>query len=140
MTVTLFTFGFHKGTPTLYDAMFDCRGIYNPARKNPLLPDGRDPDVQLEITRRDPKARAIIRSVVELARLHPNAMVAIGCRYGKHRSVAIAERIKRGASAFTDINGEKLEVDLYHLDLDEEDYTAQKALEERIEEFMPSLP
>lgn len=130
MTLTLMSFGYSKGKPKTFDAMFDARGITNPARKGGNVPDGRDPATQ-QVVVADPKARAIIRAVVELAKAHPNAVVAVGCRYGKHRSVALVERIAKNIGAFSDIHGEKITTDVYHLDLDE-DYVGQQRYEQKV--------
>ena len=127
MTVTLMSFGFSKGRPATYDVLFDARGITNPAKKlGEDAPDGRDQDIQ-RLVIQDPKAKAVVRSVVDLAKEHPNAVVAIGCRYGKHRSVALVERIARGLTSFTDTNGNKLSSNKYHLDLNDEYETFEEA-------------
>ena len=118
--ITLMSFGYNKGMPASFDVMFDARGIINPAKGGHYShTDGRDHDLQMEVIR-DPKAKAIVRAVIGLAKKSPNARIAIGCRYGKHRSVAIVERIAVGMPAFSDIYDNKLSCEVYHLDLEDE--------------------
>lgn len=126
--ITLISFGYSKGMPAAYDVLFDARGIRNPHRRDPKAPDGRDNDIQKEVIS-DPKAKAIVRAVVTMAKERPDIRVAIGCRYGQHRSVAIVERIAKGITAFSDKDDNKLEAEVYHYDLDDEYETlAEKVL------------
>jgi UPF0042 nucleotide-binding protein len=129
MTVTLMSFGFNKGAPEKFDVLFDARGIYNPGKNQEK--DGRDKEIQDLIIKNDVKAKAMIRAVVGIAKEHPSAKIAIGCRFGKHRSVALVERIAKGLTAFSDNEGHKINVDVYHLDLDDE-YADQQEYEEKV--------
>jgi UPF0042 nucleotide-binding protein len=104
MVLTFLSFGYHFGAPAEADLMFDVRFLKNPHWVPALRPQtGRDHAVAAYM-RRQPLTKAFIRRVTSLLRfLVPHYVeegkayltVAIGCTGGRHRSVFIAEALKR---------------------------------------------
>lgn len=104
MRVSLRTFGFKHGTPRDLDLLFDVRFLPNPhwvAELRPLR--GSDPRVA-EYVLGDQAAKEFVDRIDELlAFLIPRfeaegksyLSVGIGCTGGHHRSVAIAEELRR---------------------------------------------
>jgi UPF0042 nucleotide-binding protein len=109
--VTLLSFGYKNGVPTDADLVFDVRCLPNPHFVPALRRrTGRDRAV-VAFMERDPSARdfmdrlaAYLRFVVPyyIAEGKSYLTVAIGCTGGRHRSVMIAERMRR---ALADIGG-----------------------------------
>jgi RNase adapter protein RapZ len=103
-TVTIWSFGFARGTPPLADIVFDVRFLDNPHWVDELRPlTGRDQPVADHI-RRDPafdEAFERIRDLLLLflpryaAQGKAYVNVAFGCTGGRHRSVFMAEEIAR---------------------------------------------
>ncbi len=100
--VTLTSFGFKYGVPTDADMVADARFLPNPFWVPALRPHtGRDPDVSdyvlgqpgaLEFVERYADAlRPVLAGYQRENKSH--ATIAIGCTGGKHRSVAVVERI-----------------------------------------------
>jgi RNase adapter protein RapZ len=116
LVVSLMSFGFHHGPPTGADLVFDVRFLKNPHWVPALRPKtGKDPAVAAYI-RRQPVARTAIKKFTALLRwLVPLYVqegksyltVAIGCTGGKHRSVYMAEALKRELS---DLKGVAIQV------------------------------
>jgi UPF0042 nucleotide-binding protein len=104
LVVTIQSFGFQNGTPAEADLVFDVRFLKNPHWVPTLRPlTGRDPAVAAYI-RRQPITRTAIKKLSALLRwLVPLYIqegksyltVAIGCTGGRHRSVYVAEALKR---------------------------------------------
>jgi UPF0042 nucleotide-binding protein len=104
LVLTIVSFGFQNGPPAEADLMFDVRFLKNPHWVPTLRPKtGKDPAVAAYI-RRQPIARTAIRRLSSLLRwLVPLYIqegksyltVGIGCTGGKHRSVYVAEALKR---------------------------------------------
>lgn len=102
MTVSLISFGFKKGAPRGADLMFDMRYLANPYWKASLRArTGLDPEV-VEFIEGHPnfadlyaKTEDLILSLLpEYAREGKSYLnIAIGCTGGKHRSVAVTERL-----------------------------------------------
>ena len=121
LVVTFVSFGFQNGPPAEADLVFDLRFLKNPHWVPALRPKtGRDPAVAAYI-RRQPVARTAIKKLSSLLRwLVPLYVqegksyltVAIGCTGGRHRSVYIAEALKRELS---DVKGVTLKT--VHRDL-----------------------
>src|SRR5687768_8523986 len=121
LVLSIVSFGFQNGPPAEADLMFDMRFLKNPHWVPALRPKtGKDPAVAAYI-RRQPIARAAIKKLSSLMRwLVPLYVqegksyltVAIGCTGGRHRSVYIAEALKRELS---DITGATVKVS--HRDL-----------------------
>jgi len=104
LVLTIVSFGFQNGPPTEADLMFDVRFLKNPHWVPALRPQtGKDPAVAAFI-RRQPTAKAAIKRLSSLLRWmiplyvqegKSYLTIAIGCTGGKHRSVYVAETLKR---------------------------------------------
>jgi len=104
MVVTLLSFGFKNGLPEDADLVFDVRCLPNPHFVERLRPlTGRDPAV-VRFMRRSPETRAFIAQLASFLTFSLPQYVqegktyltaAIGCTGGRHRSVMIAEALKR---------------------------------------------
>lgn len=102
--VTMLSFGFKHGVPLDADLVFDARFLPNPHFEPELrAKTGRDPAVRAFLDQYPDTHEFITRVHDLLAFLLPKyaeegksyVTVAIGCTGGKHRSVAIAEELKR---------------------------------------------
>jgi len=103
MVVSLVSFGFKHGIPQGTDLLFDVRFLPNPHFVPGLRErTGQDAEV-LDYLERQPDFRELVIRLTDLlAYLLPRyrrenrsyLSVAIGCTGGRHRSVAIAERLK----------------------------------------------
>ena len=102
--VTFLSFGFKHGVPLDADLVFDARFLPNPHFVPELRPHtGRDAEVRGFLEQYEDYATFLERVGDLLAFLLPRyaaegksyVTVAIGCTGGKHRSVAIAEELKR---------------------------------------------
>ena len=120
MTITLLSFGFKHGLPYDVDLMFDVRFLKNPnfvPELNPLT--GEDPAVQAYVFE-DPDAVALVAHLGALVKfLLPLVererrsywTIGIGCTGGRHRSVAIACRLRESFASWG------YEVELRHRDI-----------------------
>jgi UPF0042 nucleotide-binding protein len=103
MVVSLVSFGFKHGIPSGTDLLFDARFLSNPHFVPGLREQtGQDAGVQ-EYLDRQPDFEELIRRLTELlVYLLPRyrrenrsyLSIAVGCTGGRHRSVAICERLK----------------------------------------------
>jgi RNase adapter protein RapZ len=108
LVLTFLSFGFHYGAPVEADLMFDVRFLKNPHWVPTLRPQtGKDRPVQ-NYMRRQALTTQFLRRVTGFLRfLLPHYVeegkayltVAIGCTGGRHRSVFIAEALKRELSS-----------------------------------------
>jgi UPF0042 nucleotide-binding protein len=108
LVVTVLSFGFKHGVPVDADLMFDVRCLPNPHFVRTLRHrTGRDRSVAAFIEREE-STRAFIRHLEEyVAFVVPYYVsegksyltIAIGCTGGRHRSVMIAERLRRSLGA-----------------------------------------
>jgi RNase adapter protein RapZ len=120
VTLSLLTFGFKYGVPYDIDMLFDVRFLKNPYFVPDLKPlPGHDPRVRTFVLA-DPDAIALIGQLEGLfkfliplfEREHRSYLtIAIGCTGGRHRSVAIAERLQETFAALG------YDVSLKHRDL-----------------------
>jgi UPF0042 nucleotide-binding protein len=104
LVVTILSFGFQNGPPAEADLVFDLRFLKNPHWVPALRPKtGKDPAVAAYI-RRQPLARTAMTKLSSLLRWmvplyvqegKSYLTIAIGCTGGRHRSVYIAEALKR---------------------------------------------
>lgn len=104
MRVSLVSFGYSNGIPRDVDLVFDCRFLPNPHWVDELRPlSGLDEAVSSYVLAQEP-AEHFLRDVVQLLEWQIPAFVkegksylsvAIGCTGGRHRSVAIAEELRR---------------------------------------------
>lgn len=121
LLVNIVSFGFQNGPPAEADLVFDMRFLKNPHWVPALRPKtGRDAPVAAYI-RRQPIARTAIKKLTSLLRWmvplyiqegKSYLTIAIGCTGGRHRSVYIAETLKRELS---DLKGVTVKVS--HRDL-----------------------
>lgn len=104
MVVNLLSFGFKHGAPTEADLVFDVRCLPNPHFVDRLRHlTGRDPKV-VRFMRKRPITQGFIERLTDFLKFAlPHYVsegksyltVAIGCTGGQHRSVMIAEALKR---------------------------------------------
>ncbi len=102
MSITILSFGFKRGAPREADIMFDVRFLANPYW-NPNLRSstGLDPEVDSFVSSSPGfdevfnSLATLLREVIPLYRREGKSYltVAIGCTGGKHRSVAVSERL-----------------------------------------------
>ncbi|KAA9133425.1 RNase adapter RapZ [Marinihelvus fidelis] len=120
MTVVLQSFGFSHGAPTDVDFLFDARCLPNPHWDKSLRPKtGRDAGVA-EWLQQEPLVQKMGDDILaylktwlpEFERVHRAFVtVGIGCTGGRHRSVYLAERLKR------ELSEDYPEVVLHHREL-----------------------
>jgi UPF0042 nucleotide-binding protein len=116
LTITLLSFGFKYGVPVDADLVFDARCLPNPHFVPALRRrTGRDRAVA-EFMERDTSSRAFMDRLTEYVRFavpyyiaegKSYLTIAVGCTGGRHRSVMIAERLKK---ALTDVSGARVRV------------------------------
>jgi UPF0042 nucleotide-binding protein len=104
LRVSLVSFGYTYGIPRDVDLVFDCRFLPNPYWLEELRPlTGLDQPVAEYVLDQEP-AQHFLNDVVGLLTWQIPAFalegksylsIAIGCTGGRHRSVAIAEEIRR---------------------------------------------
>ncbi|MEZ4632041.1 MAG: RNase adapter RapZ [Deinococcales bacterium] len=125
----LISFGFKHGAPTDADNIFDLRAMPNPFYDLTLRPlDGRDKAVsdyvfgqgarskvsgeELYLSLRD-FALKLIKAAKQADRL--SYSLALGCTGGKHRSVAVTERLNRELGEY--LADEHIRIQPFHRDL-----------------------
>ncbi len=105
MSVTFLSFGFKHGLPPQSDLVLDCRFLPNPHFEEKLRSlAGTDEPVARYVLDREESRNFVERIEDLLTWLLPffrrerkaHLTVAIGCTGGRHRSVALAERIGAG--------------------------------------------
>jgi UPF0042 nucleotide-binding protein len=110
--VTIQSFGFKHGLPVDADLVFDVRFLPNPHFQPALRgKTGRDREVVRFLDRAPETHEFLTRGTALLAFLLPQyakegksyVTVAVGCTGGKHRSVALAEAMKRELGALEGI-------------------------------------
>lgn len=104
MRVSVTSFGFKHGLPLDVDMVFDCRFLPNPYWEEELRAlSGQDPDIEAYVLERDAGRQFVDDVERMLGHLLPEyaaegrsyLTIAFGCTGGRHRSVAIAERVSR---------------------------------------------
>lgn len=120
MQIDLFSFGFKHDQPDA-DTVFDVRFLPNPYYVPELSPHtGLDPDVA-DYVLATPVADEFFRHLEPLLlffiQSHAEAgkdglRIAIGCTGGRHRSVAVVEKVRNI------IENEGLKVNTFHRDID----------------------
>jgi RNase adapter protein RapZ len=108
LTVTLLTFGYKFGVPYDIDLLFDVRFLKNPFFVPDLKPlPGDDPRVRAYVLS-DPDAVALLAQLESMLKFliplyereqRSYLTIAIGCTGGRHRSVAIAGRLRESLGA-----------------------------------------
>lgn len=104
LRVSLVSFGYSSGIPRDVDIVFDCRFLPNPHWIDELRPlSGLDEPVAQYVLSQEP-AQHFLHDVMQLLDWQIPAFakegksylsIAIGCTGGRHRSVAIAEELRR---------------------------------------------
>jgi UPF0042 nucleotide-binding protein len=121
-TLRLLSFGFKWGPPQEADLVLDVRPLPNP-HNDPLQKPkkGQEPEVRAYVFREEEepfyRARLAVAGLsAEGARKEGRAFytVAVGCTGGRHRSVAVAERLAE------DLSG-RFRVEVSHRDVEKED-------------------
>ena len=102
LTVTVASFGFKHGTPLDADLLFDVRFLKNPYYEEELrTKDGRTPEVEAFVMA-DKRTGLFLSRLYDLvgftlphyvAEGKAYLTIGIGCTGGKHRSVAIGEKL-----------------------------------------------
>lgn len=102
LTVTVASFGFKHGTPLDADILFDVRFLNNPYYVEELRgKDGRNPEVEAFVMA-DERSGEFLEKLYDLvgftlphyvAEGKAYLTIGIGCTGGKHRSVALAEKL-----------------------------------------------
>jgi UPF0042 nucleotide-binding protein len=103
--ITLLSFGFKHGVPVDADLVFDVRCLPNPYFVPTLRRrTGRDKAV-VDFLEREPSTREFMDRLEDYLRFvipfyiaegKSYLTIAIGCTGGRHRSVMIAERLRKG--------------------------------------------
>jgi UPF0042 nucleotide-binding protein len=105
LVVTILSFGFKHGIPVDSDLLFDVRFLPNPHFVPALRPHtGRDREVRRYLDRSEATSDFLKHTVNLLKFLIPQYVaegksyltIGIGCTGGRHRSVAMAEALKKG--------------------------------------------
>jgi UPF0042 nucleotide-binding protein len=105
LVVTILSFGFKHGIPVDADLLFDVRFLPNPHFVPKLRPHtGRDREVRRYLDRSEATADFLRHTLNLLKFLVPQYVkegktyltIGIGCTGGRHRSVAMAEELKKG--------------------------------------------
>ncbi len=104
LRVSLVSFGYSNGIPRDVDLVFDCRFLPNPHWIEELRPQsGLDEAVATYVLNQEP-AQHFLHDVVSMLEWQipefaeegkSYLSIAIGCTGGRHRSVAIAEELRR---------------------------------------------
>jgi UPF0042 nucleotide-binding protein len=109
LLVTIVSFGFKHGIPVDSDLVFDMRCLPNPFFVSDLRDrTGKDRAVVQFMERHDATGAMLVRLVEFLTFLIPQYVaegksyltVAIGCTGGRHRSVMVAEALKKALGTF----------------------------------------
>lgn len=121
LTISLTTFGYKYGIPYDIDLLFDVRFLKNPFFVPELKPlSGDDPPVRSFVLR-DPEAISLMEHLESLLKFllplfrrerRSYLTIGIGCTGGRHRSVAVAGRLRESLTALG------YEVGLKHRDID----------------------
>jgi UPF0042 nucleotide-binding protein len=122
LNVHVVSFGFRYGIPAEADLVIDVRFLPNPHFVAELRPrSGTEPDVADYVLRSDAAREFLLRFCGLVNFLIPfyeeegksNLTIAIGCTGGRHRSVAIAEELKK------QVRGGSLRIRVSHRDIDQ---------------------
>ena len=107
LVVTILSFGFKHGIPVDSDLLFDVRFLPNPHFVPALRPyTGRDPEVVRYLDRSSATHEFLDHTLNLLKFLIPQyahegktyLTIGIGCTGGRHRSVAMADALRKGLS------------------------------------------
>ena len=115
----MISFGFKWGPPQVADLLLDARALPNPHWDEALRPrTGLDPEVAAYVFSEEAEPyyhalRETARRAAEAARAAGRSgyTIAVGCTGGRHRSVAVVERLARDL-------GERFEIEREHRDVE----------------------
>ena len=123
LQLTIMSFGYKYGLPVDADLVVDCRFLHNPHWVPELRPlTGQDEAVR-DYVLGQPGADEFLDRYASVVRLLSEGylregkryvLLAVGCTGGKHRSVAISERLA------ADLTGAGIDVQVQHRDLGRE--------------------
>jgi UPF0042 nucleotide-binding protein len=123
LVVTVLSFGFKHGIPVDSDLLFDVRFLPNPHFVPALRPHtGRDAEVKRYLDRSE-STHDFLKHTLNLLRfLIPQyasegksyLTIGIGCTGGRHRSVAIAEALKKGLAGIPGVRLRVAHRDIAH--------------------------
>jgi UPF0042 nucleotide-binding protein len=123
LVVTILSFGFKHGIPVDSDLLFDVRFLPNPHFVPKLRPHtGRDKGVVEYIHKSKATSEFLTHTLNLLQFLIPQYVregksyltIGIGCTGGRHRSVAIAEALKKGLSGIQGVRVRVRHRDIAH--------------------------
>ena len=123
LVVTILSFGFKHGIPVDSDLLFDVRFLPNPHFVPKLRPHtGRDKGVVDYIYKSEATSEFLTHTLNLLQFLIPQYVregksyltIGIGCTGGRHRSVAIAEALKKGLSGIQGVRVRVRHRDIAH--------------------------
>ena len=123
LVVTILSFGFKHGIPVDSDLLFDVRFLPNPHFVPELRPHtGRDAKVVRYINKSKATQEFLTHTLNLLKFLIPQYVhegksyltIGIGCTGGRHRSVAIAEALKKGLSGIQRVRVRAKHRDIAH--------------------------
>lgn len=112
LVVTVLSFGFKHGIPVDSDLLFDVRFLPNPHFVPSLRPHtGRDAKIRRYLDRSSATHEFLEHTLNLLKFLVPQYVaegksyltIGIGCTGGRHRSVAIAEALRKGLSGLSGV-------------------------------------
>jgi len=125
LVVTILSFGFKHGIPVDSDLLFDVRFLPNPHFVPQLRPyTGRDPQVLAYLDRSKATHEFLDHTLNLLRFLVPQYVsegkayltIGIGCTGGRHRSVAIAESLRKGLAGIPGVRLRVRHRDIAHDD------------------------
>jgi UPF0042 nucleotide-binding protein len=128
LVVTILSFGFKHGIPVDSDLLFDVRFLPNPHFVPELRPHtGRDREVTRYLDRSKATREFLDHTLNLLKFLVPQYVgegksyltIGIGCTGGRHRSVAIAEALKKGLAGIPGVRVRVKHRDIAHDDVRE---------------------
>ena len=112
LVATILSFGFKHGIPVDSDLLFDVRFLPNPHFVPELRPHtGRDPQVVKYISKSKTTHEFLTHTLNLLKFLVPQYVhegkayltIGIGCTGGRHRSVMVAEALRRGLAGMSGV-------------------------------------
>ncbi len=123
LRVVLFSFGFKYGTPVDVNMLWDVRFLPNPYWVEELRPDtGKSPGVS-DYVLESKEGRAFLEQLLPVCKTvidlscsaeKKSLHIGIGCTGGRHRSVAVTEKI---GSFFTD---SAIHLSIFHRDIEKD--------------------
>lgn len=133
MGISVMSFGFANGVPRDADLIFDVRFLRNPHYSERLQPrTGRDPEVAAHIAQ-DPAFKPFLEHLLQMLEFliplyeregKSYLTIAFGCTGGRHRSVFLAETMKRH------LEGANRRVNMVHRDSNDQEDMPRTGVDE----------